>query len=340
MSRSRTRLVLRVAASIFVLVLLAITAAIVVLRVTNPDVRDTTSWSRLADMPQQRGETASAAVGARLVVAGGLYGVGRAADSVYVYDSARNEWSVGRRLPGPRHHAAAAGLGGHVYVSGGASSATDWAPTDTFWRAEPGGAWRALSRMPEGRQGHAMAAVDGRLYVVGGVGPSSRTLIYDPMSDRWSTGAPLPLGRNHLRAVAWGGEVWAIGGRDRAPTTRVDIYSPKTDTWRPGPELPSAMSAMAVGVLADGLHVVGGEDPATRGGRVIHEHYVIARGERRWSSGDEQMLPVHGAGYGVISRRLIVAGGATRQGVFSTVSWTAVTQRYRPSGYDTKHYES
>jgi N-acetylneuraminic acid mutarotase len=337
---SRYRIALRVVLAGLALLIVAIAAVVVLLRVTNPSVNETTSWTRLTDMPQQRGETASAAVGTRLVVAGGLYGVGRVADSVYLYDNARNEWSRGRHLPGPRHHAAAAALGDYVYISGGAASATDWTPTDTLWRSTPGGEWRALARMPEGRQGHAMAAVGGRLYVVGGVGKSNRTLVYDPASNKWSTGAALPVGRNHLRSVAWGGEVWAIGGRDRSPMTCVDIYSPKTDSWRTGPELPSPMSAMAVGVLADGLHVVGGEDPATRGGHVIREHYVIARGERSWRSADELLLPVHGAGFAVISGRLLVAGGASRQGLFSTVSWTSVTQRFRPSGYGTQHYES
>ncbi len=72
----------------------------------------------------------------------------------------------------------------------------------------------------------------------------------------------------------------------------------------------------------------------------MREHYVIASGERTWKTADEQLLPVHGAGHGVISGRLVVAGGATRQGALSTLSWTTVTQRYRPAGFGSKHFES
>lgn len=325
---------------VIVIPVVVLGVAIAVLRLTNPSESEATSWTRLADMPEQRGETAAAVVGSRMVVAGGLYGVGRTGEDVYVFDAVRNEWTRGRKLPAPRHHAAAAAIGSDVYLSGGAGGATNWTPTDTLWRSRPGARWKPLARMPEGRQSHAMVAMGGRLYVVGGVGPTDATLVYDPRTDKWTKAAPLPTGRDHLRAVAWGGEVWAIAGRESDPTALVDIYDPKADRWRRGPELPTPMSAMAVGVLADGLHVVGGEDPDLRGGRVMHEHYLIDVGERRWRDGDEQLLPVHGAGYGVISGRLVVAGGATRQGALSTVSWTTVTQRFRPSGYGTKHFES
>jgi hypothetical protein len=338
--RSRIRRLLFVLGYLLGALVVVFAIALIVLRVTNPAVRKTSSWGRLAEMPEQRGETASAGAGNRMIVAGGLYGVGRTADSVYVYDMARNEWTRGRSLPAPRHHAAAAAIGDHVYVSGGSPGATDWKPTDTLWRAKPGEAWRSLRSMPEGRQGHAMVALNGRLYVVGGVGASDRTLIYDPARDVWTTGAALPSGLDHLRAVAWRGEVWAIGGRDRAPTRRVDIYNPATDGWRSGPDLPGPMSAMAVGVLGDGLHVAGGEDPGLVGGRVIDEHYVLAQNGRRWVAADRLMLPVHGAGYAVLNGRLIVAGGAAREGLLSTIAWTAVTQRYRPPGINVARIQS
>lgn len=306
--------------------------ALPVLRITNPGPRQERKWGRIADMPRARGEVASAGVGSKLVIAGGLYGIGRTSDDVYVYDLARNEWTIARSLPAPRHHAAAAAHAGSVYVSGGASGATSWTPANTLWRAPPGLPWKAQARMPEGRQGHAMVALGGKLYVVGGVGPTDNTLIYNPKRDGWTTGAPLAGNRDHLRAVAWRGEVWAVGGRSGSPTARVDIYNPTDDAWRRGPALPEPMSAMAVGVLEDGLHVVGGEHPGVVSGRVIDAHYVLnERG--RWRRAIRPILPVHGAGYAVMSRRLVIAGGAAREGLLSTISWTPITQGYGPEGF-------
>jgi N-acetylneuraminic acid mutarotase len=178
-----------------------------------------------------------------------------------------------------------------------------------------------------------MVAFDGHLYVVGGVGRTDRTLVYGPEADRWTTGAAMPNGRDHLRAAAWRGEIWAIGGRTGRPTTHVDIYDPRRDQWRRGPDLPVPMSAMAVGVIEDALYVVGGEDPALIGGHVIREHFVLRRGARRWVAQRRPLLAVHGSGFAVYQDEFIVAGGATRAGLWSTISWTNVAQMFRPGGF-------
>lgn len=336
MKRRRIRQILRIAGYVVGVFVVMLAVVLVVLRVTNPGPRRASKWGQVANMPRARGEVASAGVGSKLVIAGGLYGIGRTSDDVFIFDRARNEWTIARSLPAPRHHAAAAALGNAVYVSGGVPGATNWTPADTLWRAQPGLPWRTRASMPEGRQGHAMVALGGRLYVVGGVGPSDRTLIYDPKTDSWTTGAALPAGRDHLRAVGWNGEVWAIAGRSGAPTARVDIYNPKDDRWRPGPALPRAMSAMAVGVLSDGLHVVGGEHPGVFGGEVIDAHFVL---RKQWQRAARPVLPVHGAGYAVLAGRLILAGGASREGLFSTVSWTPITQGYAPDGFFVKQLQ-
>lgn len=272
-------------------------------------------------------------IGQELVVAGGLHGVGRTSAAVDVFDVQRNEWTQARSLPQARHHAAAAAAGRFVYLAGGARGATDWTPMATLWRSMPGDPWRALAPMPEGRQGHDMVALAGRLYVVGGVGRSDRVLIYEIERDRWTSGASMPVGRDHLRAVVYRDEVWAIGGRSGAPMRRVDIYNPKTDSWRTGPELPIPMSAMAIGVLEDKIHVVGGEDPRFVRGRVIDDHVFIGAGERRWRTAPKPMLPVHGSASAVYVNLLIISGGAAREGALSTISWTPVTQMYRTQRY-------
>jgi N-acetylneuraminic acid mutarotase len=327
MDRRTGRVLRLVIAAVLALLLIAV-AAIVVLRLTNPHPRAEVGWLRGQDMPDPRGEMASAMAGSRLVVAGGLYGVGRASNAVDVYDMVQRQWVIAPPLPARRHHAAAAALDDSVYVTGGAASVTDSTPRRDMWRAQPGGTWEALPLMPEGRAGHAMVAFGSRLYVFGGVGRTNTTLIYDPAHD-WTNGAPLPAGRNHLRAVVWGKEIWVIGGRTSKLMRRVDIYDPETDHWRRGPDLPKPMSAMVVAVLDGKLHVIGGENPAFLGGRVLTEHFVLPAGSTTWERRAPPALPVHGAGFGAYQGAvLVVAGGATRPGALSVLSWTGVTQIY------------
>lgn len=88
------------------------------------------------------------------------------------------------------------------------------------------------------------------------------------------------------------------------------------------------MSAMAAAVVKGSLHVVGGEDPAVPGGRVIDAHYVLHAGAPDWVAAPKPPTPTHGAGYGAYRGKLIIAGGATRQGLLSFTAWSGSTLIY------------
>jgi N-acetylneuraminic acid mutarotase len=178
--------------------------------------------------------------------------------------------------------------------------------------------------MPEGRAGHAMVTFGNRIYVFGGAGRTKDTLVFD--GHKWTRAAPLPVGRNHLRAVVWGNRIWVIGGRSSHLSSRIDIYDPATDHFQRGPDLPKPMSAMAVAVLDNTLHVVGGENPPLFGGAVVADHFILPAGSTHWEKRPAEMLPVHGAAFGYVPGVMFVAGGATRQGALSVLSWTNVTQ--------------
>jgi N-acetylneuraminic acid mutarotase len=302
--------------------------AILVLKATNPKPEDREGWALGATMGEARGESASAMYGDRLIVIGGLRGIGTTSDTVSVYDIENDRWARADPVPEPIHHAAAATAKGNVFVSGGAHSATNWRASGVVSRLRPGQGWSEETRMPEGRQGHAMVAIGDKLYVVGGVGVTDRTLIYDIGDGEWTLGAELPEGRDHLRAVVLDKKIWALGGRSGKPTGRVDVYDPKKDEWSPGPALPEPMSAMAAGVVGDVIHVVGSEDPTFIGGGVSSAHHVLREKSDEWERLGTQPLGVHGAAFGVYNDTLVVAGGASRNGALSVLSWTNITQAF------------
>ncbi len=293
---------------------------------TTPGPRETQGWDRLDDLDAGRGEAASAvAEGRRLYVIGGLQGAfASASDRVDVYDATTGTWSRAPSLPEARHHPAAAALGGTIYVTGGSKKATDWSPETNAWRLLPGAdAWEPIQPLPEGRMGHQMVGFDGRLFAVGGRGGAD-VLVYDP-DGGWTRGAPIPQPRDHLAVVESGGRLFAIGGRDDEIRARVDAYDVLADRWtEEPPDLPIPMSAMAAGVLADGIHVVGGEDPQTVGGGVIEAHWVL--GDDDWVEAPLPIVATHGSAFGVIDGSLVIAGGARRQGAWSVLGWTGITQ--------------
>jgi N-acetylneuraminic acid mutarotase len=86
---------------------------------------DDGAWTARAAMPTARGGTASGVVNGRIVVVGGE-GNGDAATGVFpqaeLYDPAADQWSALDDMPTPRHGMGAAGLGGDLYVPGGADT--------------------------------------------------------------------------------------------------------------------------------------------------------------------------------------------------------------------------
>lgn len=307
--------------------------------------RESTDWIRLPNMPDPRGEFTAAVAGqatcpadrtcgaTRIIVAGGLEGLGKPVATVSQYDPVAQEWSSAPAMPEPRHHAASASVGSVMYVSGGSEAGTDWKPETNFWSLLPNGeGWKVEPEMPEGRMGHQMVAIGSKMFVIGGRGPASNVLIFDTLAATWSMGAEMPGTRDHLAVAVVGSRIFAIGGRDSALLPRVDIYDTLTDSWSEGPPLPRPMSGMAAGALADGLHVVGGEDPKTIGGRVFDLHYRFSPETLTWETAPRALMPVHGAASVVYDGSLVIIGGSRRQGSLSVLGWTGLMQAYAPTG--------
>lgn len=308
---------------------------------TAPEPRETDAWTLGPAMPSARGELATAVAHAgpcpdspcpdleRLFVLGGLSGLARTEDRVESFDPGREAWTEEPPLPAPRHHPAAAGFAGAVYLSGGTEDVRQpWSPEADFWRLEVGGeAWEELPPMPEGRWGHRMVEHDGRLYVIGGHGPTSRVLVYEP-GEGWDAGAEMPTPRDHLSAVVVEGRIWAVGGRAPESLARVDVYDPDADRWAEGPDLPEPTSGAAEGVVDGVVAVFGGEEPALVGGRIFDRHWMLDphAPDPVWRPAPEPPLAVHGADGAVFQGTVVIAGGASRHGALSVTAWTDAFQ--------------
>lgn len=154
--------------------------------------------------------------------------------------------------------------------------------------------WYAIPPMREARQLHAAAVGrDGRLYVFGGVaspggigskpGESDESWerrmaanrkaadsslasveIYDPKTESWSKGAPMPTPRQAMgAALGSDGRIYVVGGTKSYstpdPLDTVEIYDPATDSWEKGPSLLYPRRGHAVVATPDGkIYAIGG----------------------------------------------------------------------------------
>ena len=74
--------------------------------------------------------------------------------------------------------------------------------------------------------------IGGKLYVAGGSG-SNRLDIYDPETNRWTTGAPMPSPAVGLAGVVVGSSLYVLGG----PNGEVRLYNANTNRWSMRPPL-------------------------------------------------------------------------------------------------------
>jgi len=134
-------------------------------------------------------------------------------------------------MPTPRRHAAAAVVGGKLYVTGGGFGNLIINRVEVFDPAT--NSWSTGPLMPTPRMGHAAVAMGSNLMVVGGqrggdVGVNSVD-IYSPQSDEWTSGTAMQTARLGLGAAVVGGKLYAVGGADGSQTLNVvEIYSTRT----------------------------------------------------------------------------------------------------------------
>ena len=177
-------------------------------------------WRMRAAMPKGLDHLGIAVIGGKIITVGGFIGsVHRGAVSdVYEYDPAADTW----RTLAPMKNAARLGRAWRCSTarstpSAGAASTTASrsAPTRCSIRRPGSGpsARRCRSRAITWR----WSRIDGKLHAIGGrvTNPASRVAahdIYDPKTDSWSSGPPLPTARSGLAYANYQGMIVVLGG--------------------------------------------------------------------------------------------------------------------------------
>ena len=193
--------------------------------------------------------------------------------------------------------------------------------------------------MPTAMAEVGVTELGGKIYVIGGsereeggrINWASRlNMIYDPASDRWTKGAPLPLGLSHVGVAALGGRIYAVAGFRHPvhlnPQVVAFSYEPKADKWSQIPILSSPRGSVAVAAVDRKIHVFGGRlsdqlkklptPPSApdlyAGFNTINTHQVYDPATERWSDA----APIPGPprdhmGIAVLEGKIHLIGGRT-----------------------------
>lgn len=170
---------------------------------------------------------------------------------------------------------AAAAAGDWIYIAGGLC---DPAEPGCTCNGAPGGClggnsdralrhhgptndWFEIAALPIAVHAASGASWKGRFYVFGGRqcgDPSacegrSDVQIYDPASDSWSSGAPMPEGCSAMgNAAVLDDRIYVVGGEGGTCSGgAVQEYTPASDSWRLVASLPTARAATSPVVVGD-----------------------------------------------------------------------------------------
>ena len=176
--------------------------------------------------------------------------------------------------------------------------------------------WRARSPMPRALDHVGVAVMNDKIYVTGGfVGAKTHNdgqdtaFEYDPALDTWRILAAMKGGRGSVCAVAVGGKIHAIGGRDATGTTvaRHEAYDPLANSWADLAPLPKARDHAAACVIDGKIHFAGGRmtGPADKTG----QHDVYDPATDTWSSAAPMPTPRSGLASTLYKGLWLVMGG-------------------------------
>ena len=300
----------------------------------------TPRWTARAPMPWAIQEIYAAAWGELIITAGGLAMTPEGfhvSDRTAIYDTRRDAWDEGPRLPEARHHPMIVAVGGRPYALGGyrRSERGDWTSTTDVWVLD--GEWTPAGTMPAPQAETVGVEYGGQVHLIGGRAPHgsgdggwndqgdiATHRVFNPRDGRWEEAAPLPMARNSAAACVMDGAIWVAGGRTVAEggTGRLDRYDAIHDRWDTRAPIPPSPATgrqvgggLVLGALGGRLVALGGEwfgsDNTSRQGGVFAETWIYDPMRDAWSEGPPMPTPRHGLAAAVIDQTLYaVAGGA------------------------------
>ena len=165
------------------------------------------------------------------------------------------------------------------------------------------------TRLPSPNSEFSAVVVDGRVYTVGGYQPAASFLlqIYDPATDTWQLGPPVPEGTHHGGVAAVDGRIYVIAGGPSA-STRVQIYDVAAGAWTQGAPMPSARTALAVAVVDGKIHAIGGSIGINHG-LAVTTHEVYDPATNSWTARAPLPIGVEHTFAAVVGGRIHVAAG-------------------------------
>ncbi len=242
-----------------------------------------------------------------------------------VFDPSTNTWSAGPSMDTGLAYGAACALNGKIYEIGESTTSergTLTGPVDLEIFDLASNKWSLGPSLPTQRIDFTASVLNGKIYVIGGETepdtagysesfPSSSVEIFDPSTNSWSEGPPMPTARSGLTSSVVNGKIYAIGGEAVTTITNtyysgVEIFDNATNSWSTGTSLPTAIYGMGSGVINGKIYLIGGFAPATGLESTV---YVFDPSTNSWDTAAPMPTPSEQLASSVLNGKIYAMGG-------------------------------
>lgn len=309
------------------------------------------SWATKASMHFSRTGAGAAVVNGIVYVIGGSQRYNTSdtgfsymsINSTEAYDPATDTWVDKAPMPTSRDGLGAAVFQGKIYCFGGRNVSKDYSIStnvNEVYDTETD-SWETKTPMPTARSGLQANEVDEKIYLIGGriesesssiAEKSAQVEIYDPVTDTWAIGSPIPTAVAGYASAVLDGKIYVISGvaRSSTRTNLTQIYDPKTDEWSFGAPIPMSVTAAAAGATtgtkaAKAIYVIGGSN-ATYPLSGQYTNQVYFPETNSWSVAASMPIDRAGLSVTVVNDTLYAIGGG--HNIFTMDS--AVVMLYTP----------
>ena len=179
------------------------------------------------------------------------------------------------------------------------------------------------------------AVLKNEIYMVGGCAASgiiADTQIYNPVTDSWSAGVPLPSSLCDGVAAVVKNILYVIGGSSTPGTcsNAVFAFNPKTKTWTSKSSMPTARCSTGVAVESNIIYVIGGNGNSGNNRLTTVESYNPATDT--WAEEAPLLVGKSEPTVGLVGKTIVAADGYTTSGdtgdnegySAATNSWTSL----------------
>jgi N-acetylneuraminic acid mutarotase len=290
-------------------------------------------WSATAPMPYR------SAMHATAVHDGTIYviGAGQPTPSplnpmkmdyqVHAYDPIANVWTEKKRMPegswGPHAHT----IGDEIFVVMGSGGGLRDMFGNGLYAYDPiADQWSARANRPTHRRAFASAVVDGLIYVIGGEGEDgdgpgtndapdeqkSHVEVYDPETDTWSTGAPMPVAlAPDNQACVVSDQIYIFGGRtlDNPSDRSILVYDTTANSWSAKAPMRVARAAFTCAVVDGAAYLLGGRAADGKASDVVERYDPFVE---TWSNPTRLPTARSSLSAEVIGKRVFTIGGTVQ----------------------------